>query len=54
MDRATMHYRPEHVAARSTPLLHVDLPDTTKPLLHVGWQLAPLCKRCVQSPAAPF
>ena len=44
----------EQVAAVSVPVLQDDVPDTVYPELHVGWQVDPLAREPVQSPAPPF
>jgi hypothetical protein len=43
-----------HVAVVSVPALQDDVPDTVYPELHVGWQVDPLAREFVQSPAPPF
>ena len=49
-----MHEFAEHVAAVNTPKEHELVPDTVYPELHVGWQVDPLARELVQSPAPPF
>jgi len=44
----------EHVAAVTVPALHVDVPETVYPSLHVGWHVDPLASEFVQSPTPPF
>ena len=49
-----MHEFAEHVAAVNVPKEHELVPDTVYPELHVGWQVDPLARELVQSPAPPF
>ena len=44
----------EQVAEVSVPALQDDVPDTVYPELHVGWQVDPLAREFVQSPAPPL
>lgn len=43
-----------HVAALSTPKLHLVAPDTVYPALHNGWHVEPEATLDVHVPTTPF